>query len=287
MENNRISTPWLAAAITLICLLGVLPSSKPALSAATPWVSTDVAQIRLIGTYRNDDLKIGLHIRLEPGWKTYWRSPGDSGFPTMVDWSGSANVVKPTLRWPLPKRAVLSGYQSFVYGDEVVLPVSAEVVDRTVPVSLKAAVDYAVCKEVCVPLQADLSLQIEPQTKTAAAADFHAKLIDRYSARVPSREPHGGFEIGSAVVEQAGGQERLVVTLKAPDFGDPDVIVEAASPFSFSAPVVRLEMSGGRAVMSLAVYGGKSGASLVGQNVTITAYDGERAVERVVLLKQD
>jgi len=279
--------PWRAAAIILICLLGVLQGSKPAFAAATPWISTDVAQIRLLGSYRHDDLKIGLHIRLEPGWKTYWRSPGDSGFPTMVDWSGSANVDNPTLRWPLPKRAVLSGYQSFVYGDEVVLPVSAEVVDRTAPVSLKAAVDYAVCKEVCVPLQADLSLQIEPQTKPAAAADFHAKLIDRYAARVPTREPDDGLEIGSVVVEQAGGRERLVVTLKAPAFSDPDVIVEAASPFSFSAPVVTLEKSAGRAVVSLVVHGGKSDASLVGQNVTITAYDGERAVERVVSLKQD
>ena len=279
--------PWRAAAITLICLLGVLPGSKPAFAAATPWISTDVAQIRLIGSYGNDDLKIGLHIRLEPGWKTYWRSPGDSGFPTMVDWSGSANVVKPTLRWPLPKRTVLSGYQSFVYGDEVVLPVSAEVVDRTVPVTVKAAVDYAVCKEVCVPLQAELSLQIEPQTKTAAAADYHAKLIDRYLARVPSRDPHDGLEIGSGIVEQVGGQERLVVTLRAAAFVAPDVIVEAASPFSFSAPAVRLEKSGDRAVMSLTVHGGKSGHSLVGQNVTITAYDGERAVERVVSLKQD
>ncbi len=278
---------WLSFLVLVIVLIGSPFGLKPALAGATPWVSTDVAQIRLIGTIRNDDLVTGLHIQLEPGWKTYWRSPGDSGLPTRIDWSGSKNVAQPALQWPLPKRAVLSGYQSFVYGDEVVLPVSARIIDPTAPVILKAAVDYAVCKDICVPLQAVLELHIDPRNETAAAARFFAKLINRFAAKVPSRKPGNGLKIKGVRVEGTGDKERLVVTLGAESFKAPDMIVEAASPYSFSAPDVRLDGAGGQAVMSFAVYGGKSGNSLKGQTVTVTAYDGDRAIERELTIPHD
>ena len=47
-------------------------------------------------------IPLALHIVLQPGWKTYWRSPGDAGYPPQVDVSGSTNVARVELMWPVP-----------------------------------------------------------------------------------------------------------------------------------------------------------------------------------------
>lgn len=88
------SKRWWAAALLL-----ALPVAAPAMAGAgaSPWASTEQSQVRLISAMTavgdRASLSLGLHIRLEPGWKTYWRSPGDAGFPTLLDWSGSANLA--------------------------------------------------------------------------------------------------------------------------------------------------------------------------------------------------
>src|SRR5262249_56420985 len=71
-----------------------------------------------------DRLPAALQIVLQPGWKTYWRSPGDAGFPVAVDWAGSRNVAKAVLAWPAPHRFTLFGLDTFGYGGEGVFPVT-------------------------------------------------------------------------------------------------------------------------------------------------------------------
>ena len=52
---------------------------------------------------------LGLRIRHDPQWHTYWRNPGDSGLPTTVrlalpeGWSAGGIV------WPAPHRVFLRG----------------------------------------------------------------------------------------------------------------------------------------------------------------------------------
>jgi DsbC/DsbD-like thiol-disulfide interchange protein len=47
---------------------------------------------------------VGIQIHLDPGYKTYWREPGDSGLPPVFDWQGSENVATVDVRWPVPVR---------------------------------------------------------------------------------------------------------------------------------------------------------------------------------------
>src|SRR5690606_3324502 len=87
----------------LSLLLGSLSAGLPTagggeLSDAEP------ARLRLVsgvaGTKGQDAVRIGLHVALAPGWKTYWRSPGEAGIPPSFDWSGSRNLAAATVLWP-------------------------------------------------------------------------------------------------------------------------------------------------------------------------------------------
>ena len=95
-----------------------------------------------------------IEFRLEPGWKTYWRNPGDSGLPPVFDWSGSGNLAGLDLHWPAPQ-AILSGDGlALGYHDRLVLPFTARPADPAQPVDLAVSVDFRLCKDICVPAHA-------------------------------------------------------------------------------------------------------------------------------------
>ena len=109
----------------LLCFFAGLPAAR--IGGAVDLPDTDHTQLRLIAaqaaTGKDSELQLGLHFRLDPGWKIYWRTPGDAGIPPVFDWSDSRNVAKTTVEWQIPKRFSFYGLETFDYEDEVVLPV--------------------------------------------------------------------------------------------------------------------------------------------------------------------
>ena len=67
----------------LICFSVLLPASAQAVSG--PWQGNDVMDARLVAAVNAAGdtamIEAGLEFRLAPGWKVYWRSPGDAGLP--------------------------------------------------------------------------------------------------------------------------------------------------------------------------------------------------------------
>ena len=61
-------------------------------SASSNWAETDQTKVRMIagtqGVGDSREFRLGLHFQMQPGWKVYWRSPGDAGFPPVVNWAG-------------------------------------------------------------------------------------------------------------------------------------------------------------------------------------------------------
>ena len=97
--------------------------AAPRRADASPWDGTQRAAVRLIaGAQRDGVHHAGLEIRLAPGWKTYWRYPGDSGIPPRFDFSNSRNVKSVTVRWPAPQRLTDEGGTSIGYKHDVVFP---------------------------------------------------------------------------------------------------------------------------------------------------------------------
>ncbi|MBT5374174.1 MAG: hypothetical protein HOL06_05885 [Rhodospirillaceae bacterium] len=87
-------------------------------SGASPWAGEAESRVRLIaaqtGVGDGKTLKLGFQFSLQPGWKIYWRSPGDAGLPPEFDWSGSENLAATEVLWPAPKRYSAYGLDSII-----------------------------------------------------------------------------------------------------------------------------------------------------------------------------
>ena len=112
---------------------------------ATDWLEGPKADIRLISaTTAVGDLEtipLGLEVRLDDGWKTYWRSPGDAGIPPHVEWENSGNLETAAFLWPAPVRFNYYDLETFGYEKQVVFPINAHLRKVGEAVSLRATVD--------------------------------------------------------------------------------------------------------------------------------------------------
>lgn len=159
--------------LTLPLLLALIPA-LPALSQPLP---PGLAEARLLPGWVDaaGNRVAALELVLEPGWKTYWRSPGDSGLPPEFDWSGSRNLAGVSFHWPAPQPVVSGGEVSLGFRDRLVLPFTAHAEDPQHPVTVKAAVELGLCERICVPAHLELEAdapdpQPDPVIEAALAA---------------------------------------------------------------------------------------------------------------------
>jgi suppressor for copper-sensitivity B len=286
MKQNR-NILLIAAAFAAV--FGLFPVAAAAQSSASAWVRTDQTQVRLVAattaTGTAGSVRLGLHFRLEPGWKIYWRSPGDAGFPPKPEWTGSRNLAAAEFRWPAPERFELFGLDTFGYSDELVLPITARLERSGAPLALKLGLDYLVCEKVCIPYQAALTLDLPAG---AATPSEHAHLIDRFVARVPGDGAGSGLNIERAAW-RGGGSPIIEVTARAlTAFQSPDLIVETPPDIdaSFGRPAMSLSDQGRTARLRIPIRAedAAKARSLAGTPVTLTLVDGERSMERTVTL---
>jgi len=118
-----------------------------------------------------------LRVRLAPGWKTYWRAPGDAGIPPRFDWAGSGNIRTVRFHWPVPDVFDQNGMSSIGYHGELLLPFSIETRDPGAPIRLRTEVELGVCEDVCLPL----TLRLAAELPAGGAPDpaIRAALADR------------------------------------------------------------------------------------------------------------
>lgn len=163
-------TPALAFALLLAA---VMPASADDLP---PGITS--AQL-LPGHVAPDGTRItALDLRLKPGWKTYWRSPGDSGVPPQFDWSGAANVAQATPLWPRPEVIESGGERTLGYHDRLVLPIALTPAAPGQPMAGQVAIDLGVCENVCVPVHVLLDLPA-PEPAGAPADPLIAAALSR------------------------------------------------------------------------------------------------------------
>jgi len=154
----------------LLLLLPLVAIALPA-TAAPPSPARPGASLRLVVAGVVDGRpELGLEIALEPGWKTYWRSPGDAGIPPVVDWSRSTGVAGFDLRFPTPVRFGEEDAVSIGYTEPVVLPIDLTLADRAAPATVDLDVQIGLCHDICVPLAARLTASIDPSRPVDEAA---------------------------------------------------------------------------------------------------------------------
>src|ERR1700676_3510272 len=136
---------------------------------ASPWQRDTHSAVRLLAGSRSGAVLLGgIAIRLQPGWKTYWRTPGDSGVPPRFDFSKSENIDAITVLWPAPtKFDDGAGGHSLGYHDQVVLPLRIVAKNADKPVMLRADINYAVCEKLCIPVQDNAELAFASVASTS------------------------------------------------------------------------------------------------------------------------
>ncbi|MBB4040138.1 DsbC/DsbD-like thiol-disulfide interchange protein [Microvirga flocculans] len=210
-----------SAALFLIVSLEAAVAQPLASSATTQGFHS---RTRLIsGGAQGDHWLAGIEISLDEGFKTYWRTPGDSGLPPRFDWTGSENVESADIKWPAPARHEDAAGITYAYGKKVVLPVVVKAKDATRPVRLVLSAEYGICKDICIPAQANLSLDL-----SGAGADRGA--IETALAKVPVPQPLGApAELSVLSVAPASStpdKPALSVTVRAPSGTVPALFAE-------------------------------------------------------------
>lgn len=205
-------------------------------AAVSGWSRSSHSWLRLIAgpTTPSGKQRVGVEIMMEPGYKTYWRTPGDSGVPPVFDWSGSINVGGLDVRWPTPERFEDGAGFSIGYIGEVVVPISVQPVDPARPVMLILRLSYAVCDKICVPATGEAQLWLEPGVTSVTSPR-----LDSYEVRVPQRVKVGQQREGINVLEVRPGQNTpsLRMTMQPAANGTiEDVFVEGPGSWAFERP---------------------------------------------------
>lgn len=159
--SGRISPFLRGAALAGLFASGAFAHEDRQFFVATPWQGPEMAQSRLIvapGAMSEDyadgeGIVGGLHVKLQPGWFTYWRTPGESGLPPAFEWDDSVSVESVRVMFPAPEHKVIEGVSVNGYSDEVVLPVVIVPSRAHGPMTLRLKARYAVCRDVCVPVE--------------------------------------------------------------------------------------------------------------------------------------
>ena len=226
-------------------------------------------------------LDAGLQIRLAPGWHAYWRTPGEAGLPPSIDWTGSHNVAGTAISWPAPRRFSLDGLETQGYENGVVLPIAVTLAHPGEAVLLHAEVNYAACKDICVPYQASLALTLPPGL---AVPGPEAMLIAAARARVPGDLASARLRLVAAVTETATDTAILSVRMASTGapFRAPDLFVEDVPKGSPETPrdcAGRCRPPG----HSARPIRGEKAAALAGTRLRLTLVDGDRSAETAVV----
>ncbi|HET6389729.1 protein-disulfide reductase DsbD domain-containing protein [Hyphomicrobium sp.] len=251
---------------------------------ASDWYQGFNNKARLVGGTATRDgepgLYAGVELAMPEGWKTYWRSPGDAGgVPPEFDWQGSDNLASANVLFAAPHRLHDKAGDVVGYKDGVVFPVLVKPQDPTKPVTLHGKIAYGVCKEICIPAEAELQLVIPPDV--GASEDLTNVL-----ARVPTTRPQAGKDptLANWRLDQNGGKPKLVLNVESAALPTADAFVEAPGGVYVPLPK-RAKDASGKAVFEVDLTDGVDLKDLKGKPLTVTMIDGKGQSETTITLE--
>jgi DsbC/DsbD-like thiol-disulfide interchange protein len=268
----------LTIATSTLCVVGV---STARAQDASAWDKESHAEARLIAGSMikapgASFLRAGVEIKLDPGWKTYWRQPGDSGVPPTFDFSSSQNVNSVKVLWPAPERFPDgAGGNSIGYVGHIVLPLRISPKDAAKPSTVHLKLNYAICGNLCVPAEAILELALNGDGAEETT-------IEKADLRVPRPVALGSgqdLSIRSVHREPGGEHDRVVVEVAAPKDAEVGLFVEGPTP-DWSLPLPEPGgVDGDLHRFTFDLDGMPTGAQAKGAMLTFTAVAGDDAIE--------
>src|SRR3981081_1373666 len=202
---------------------------------ASPWQRDGHSAVRLLAGSRSGGVLLGgIAVQLQPGWKTYWRTPGDSGVPPRFDFSKWKNIEAVPVLWPAPaKFDDGAGGHSMGYHDQVVLPLRIVAKNADKPVILRVGINYAVCEKICIPVEANTELGFTSVASTEDSALFAALDTVPKPARLGDPNPLSLRDV------KREGKSTVLVDVVSPDARAVNLFVEGPTP-DWARPVPKL-----------------------------------------------
>ncbi|HEY0202724.1 MAG TPA: protein-disulfide reductase DsbD domain-containing protein [Acetobacteraceae bacterium] len=194
-------------------------------SRATVTLVSDTDAVRA-----GQPLRLGLRMRLAPGWHTYWRNPGDAGVPPELTLTLPAGATAGDLQWPTPVRLAEGPLMTYGYTGEVLLPVA--VTPGAGPLHVEASATWLVCEHICVPEEGRFTLDLQPGDLPPGilAPSAQAPLFAAANARMPRPSPFPATVAPDGTLTLRGAGLSAAAVRDAWFFPGSDGAVENAAP---------------------------------------------------------
>ena len=227
---------FLKSTVLALCLFGTA-----AFADSGRFSLDDVAEFDVLPGWRTETgtHMAALHVRLAPGWKTYWRAPGEASIPPRFDWSGSRNLASAEFHWPTPEVFFQNGMRSVGYGGELVLPVELTPRAEGKRMLLRSEIQLGVCKDICVPVQTRISVDLEGR------GDRDPRILAALESR-PETPHEAGLRAITCKVEPISDGLRLIADIDIPRIGSHEVTVFELPDHSIWVADARSRRTGNR-----------------------------------------
>ncbi|RUO76067.1 protein-disulfide reductase DsbD family protein [Idiomarina seosinensis] len=241
---NKILPLWL---LSLIAALLLYSAQSLAETPSTGWLSHKdhppvSVKLELTGNYETERNLIPalLHVELDEGWKTYWRSPGEGGIPPTFDWSESSNIKNIEWHWPVPSRYSIQGIDTVGYQGSLTFPLMIQLRPDARRARIRGTLTMSSCTTVCVLTDYPINLKVE--LDTLIVDSDRAFAFNQAMGKVPR-------EYDSNKVKQAiwsDKSQRVQLTIER-DSGwqDPQLFIhsndDALADATFSSPDIQVE----------------------------------------------
>lgn len=276
--------PLVVGVVAIMIALAAAPCAATADPLASAWTRGFSNEARLVAGRADAGsgarLFAGFEIAMPTGWKTYWRTPGEAGgMPPEFDWSASDNLVSARVLYPAPKRLTDKSGTALGYKDRVLFPIEITAADPAKPITLRIKAVYGVCKELCVPAEADVTLEIPP------AAESSGEIAEAL-AFVPRFVPRHGQDpmLANWSVETGSANPRLLIEVADPAGGAGDAFVEAPDGAYVPLPNA-VGTKDGRTLYEVDLSDGVDIKALSGKALTVTLIGAKGQSETTITLK--
>ena len=214
-----------------------------------------------------------LQLTLAPGWKTYWRVPGDGGIPPRFAWDGSQNLSGVSFHWPVPDISHINNMRTIGYEGVIVIPVEFTVPDEDAPARMAGRVQIGVCEEICVPVVLDFDAALPAGGARNPA--IVASLIDRPRT---AREAGVG-DVTCAIAPTADGLQMTAMIDLPASGGVEEVVIETGDQMVWVSEPDTWRSGGALYAQSDMIHVDGGGFAVNRSDVRITVFAGGGSID--------
>ena len=217
----------------------VLFHNQKTLSAGSNWVDYEQGKVRLIAEKikpGNSEYYLGLHFDMIPGWKIFWRSPGEAGYPLEFKDLKSKNIFLRDIEWPYPERFNFSGIYTYGYSNEVVLPIKLEIIDQNLDANVSLEINFLTCSNVCIPKQVVLTLPLNKENLEIKNHTENIKLLNNYINKIPNKVESSLLNKKIYFVPKSDKSVLKIKIDSKQGFNKPDIFLEAGIELNLDKP---------------------------------------------------